>query len=53
MALIQRTRTTEGNIKLSIINMYLPKFNSGATSTYIQALNTVRRTDGQETADGI
>ena len=42
-ALIQRTRITTGTEKLGIFNIYLPKFNPGATSTYTQALNTIRK----------
>ena len=52
-ALIMRTRIERKGTKLSILNIYLPKANPGPTSSYTQALNTIRRTKGWETANGV
>ena len=52
-ALIQRTRVISTDRKLSIINIYLPKFNPGATSSYTQALNTIRQMKGWKGGDSI
>ena len=38
---------------MSITNIYLPKFNPGPTSSYTQALNTIRKMKGWESATGI
>ena len=48
-ALIMNTRIKAGEAKLSIMNIYLPRFNPGPTSSYAQALNTIRQTKGWET----
>ena len=40
--LIQRTRIITEGVKMSIVNIYLPRPDTGAMSTYSQALNTIR-----------
>ena len=42
-AIIMKTRIEHEGINLSIINIYLPKFNAGPTSSYTQTLNTIRK----------
>ena len=45
-SIIQRTRVNNQEVKISIINVYLPKFKTGPTGTYYQALNTIRKMKG-------
>ena len=45
-ALIMNTRIKTGEAQLSIMNIYLPRFNPGPTSSYAQALNTIRQRKG-------
>ena len=50
---IQRTRIKNTDVKLSIINIYLPRFKTGPTGTYYQTLNTIRKMAGRESAEEI
>ena len=49
-SIIQRTRVNNQKVKLSIINVYLPKFKTGPTGTYYQTLNTIQKMKGWENA---